>query len=813
MHSILQDLRYSIRQLIKSPGFTLTAIVSLALGIGATTAVFSVIYAALINPYPYPTANRIVRLSVTTKDQPVPYSIGLGGDQVKRVQEVAAVQSVLAMDYHAMTLSGGNVPQNIDVISLISNGFDDLGMPPLLGRGLVPSDAPDGQDPKPVALISYQFWRSHFLSNPGVLGKTLQLDHKDYVIVGVAAPRFAWYRPDVWIPLKVDQGPDRSYIVDLLLKPGVSNRQADAAIQPVFTQFARETPKQFPKQFQVQVEGLNAWVVRSISGTLFLLLGAVATLLAIGCGNVSILLLARGSTRQHELAVRAAVGASRRRILRQLLTESLLLSAIGAALGVGVSYGMLAGIKSLLPQYAFAPEVVININLPVLFVSIAIGLATGVIFGLWPALQLSRGQTAHVMASGTRRVAGNVSGRRSHSLLIAGQIALTLLLVAAAGSTVQEFLRMVHKPLGYDPHNVISVQIPVRADSYPTWSARAAYFEQLRTNVAQTPGVAMAAISSNATPPNNGAMLSFEILGEPPAQNPLVSVNSVGAGYFAILRIPLLQGRVWTDAETAQAAHVAVINRTFANRYFPKGDAIGQSVRVPELEESPPNVLNAPGIPDAWLPVIGVVEDALNDGMEKPVDPAIFLPYTLNLRRGTQVLVRSNVPPLTLVHAIQQRLAAVNPEQQIYGQTEDLERWISDEPEWQDEHLAAWAFGIMSWLALVLAAIGLYSVVSYTVAQRTNEFGIRMALGAQPENILRIVFASIAVSVGGGLIGGLVLTLALNRILAKWIEGNSHNPLILFAGVLLLAVVAIVASLLPARHASRIDPMSALREN
>ncbi|HEY2361683.1 MAG TPA: ABC transporter permease [Candidatus Angelobacter sp.] len=810
MQTVLQDLRYFLRQAVRNPGFTLTAIISLALGIGATTAVFSVIYAALINPYPYPAADRIVRLAVSDKTGE-PQWANLNGPQIFQLRQVPVVESVLAMGYRAMTLTGQELPENVGAIDLISNGFTDLGVPPLLGRGLLPSDAPDGQDPQPVVVLSYKFWQKHFLSSPDVLGKTLQLDHKNYMVVGVAVPRFTWYSADIYLPLKLTQDPGKTCIINLRLKPGITPAAANAALQPLLEQFAKDMPKHFPEHFKVQVEGLNEWVNRSIRGTLYLLFGAVALLLAIGCGNVSILLLARGTARQHELSVRAAVGAHRKRIARQLLTESLLLASVGAALGVAMSYGILAGIRAVLPRYAFAPEVVIRINLPVLFFSVGIALLTGVVFGLWPALQLSRTQAGQMAQSNVRRVIGSVRGRRTHNALIAGQIALTLLLMAGAGSAMEGFVQLLHTPLGYDPHNVMTVVIPLHDNSYTSWAARSVYFEQLRAKVAETPGVTMAAISNNATPPANGWDERFEILGRTATDQQQGSINLINHGYFATLRIPVLQGRVWTETENHDGAHVAVINRTLAQRYFPNDDPLGHSVRLTDLENRPPEMLTAPNIADAWLQIVGVVRDARNDGLRNPTKPAIFVPYTLDMRQWTQILVRSEANPLLLLHAVQTQITSVNPEQQIYNELEDLDTVISDQSEWQQGHLVAWIFGVFAWLALVLAAVGLYSVVSYTVAQRTNEFGIRTALGAQRGHLMRIVFASILASVGGGIVIGLLLTVTMNRALAKWTEGNSRDPLILLAGALLLAFVSGIACAIPARRASAVDPMTALR--
>ena len=806
----LQDLRYSVRQLVKKPALTLTALVSLALGIGATTAVFSVIYAALINPYPFKEADRIVRLTITSNAGQADW-IDLNGPQIREVRKLGIVESLLATDFRALILTGHEIPENVNAVFLIANGFTDLGVPPFLGRGLLPSDAIEGQDPQAVAVLSYQFWQTRFLSDPDILGKTIQLNRKNYLVVGVAAPRFRWYMADVYLPLKITQDPGLAFVVNLRLRKGVTYEAADAALQPLMEQFAKDMPKWFPNHFRVRVEGLNEWVVRSISGTLYLLFGGVGLLLVIGCANVSILLLARGAARQHELAVRAAIGAGRGRIARQLLTESLLLATIGAALGVLASYGLLAGIRVLLPPYAFAPEVVIRINLQVLFFSIAVGVATGILFGLWPAWQLSRTQAGQLMQSSVRRVAGSVAGRRTNNLLIAGQIALTLLLLATAGAAMEAFVGLMHEPLGYDPHHVMAVAIPLHDGAYTTWAARGAYFEQMRAKVAETRGVTMAAISSNATPPRGGGRIPFEILGKPSAEERMTAVNLVSPGYFAILRIPLLQGRIWNETENQNCAHIAVVNRTLAQKYFPAGNAIGSSVKLPKIEDRPPEELSAPNIADSWLQIAGIVEDSRNDGLTNPVKPAVYVPYTVTMDTGTRILVRSEAHPLTLVHAVQQQLVAVNPDQQIHSRVEDLETQITDLPEWQQEHLAAWIFGILAWLALALAAVGLYSVVSYVVAQRTNEFGIRMALGAQPKQVMRMVFGSTVVSVGSGITAGLALTRVMNKMLERWVGESARDPLILAGGTLLLGLVAMIACMVPARHASKVDPMVALR--
>jgi predicted permease len=354
------------------------------------------------------------------------------------------------------------------------------------------------------------------------------------------------------------------------------------------------------------------------------------------------------------------------------------------------------------------------------------------------------------------------------------------------------------------------VGIPVHDGTYKTWGERAAYFDQLEKKAAAVPGVTMTAISSNATPPNNGFETQIEFLGKSAQDEQKARVNFVSATYFPVLRIPLKQGRIWDETETRNGAHVAVINQALARRYFPAGDAIGHSLRVPELRDQPPYSLAARD-GSGWLQIVGVVGDKLDDGLRKPIKPEIFVPYTIDMGMYTQILVRSEVSPLTLLHAIGAQVNSVDPDQQINSRVQDLEQWITGQPEVQQEHLVAWVFGSFAALGLVLAAVGLYSVVSYTVAQRTGEFGIRMALGAPRVHVLRIVFASTVISVGSGMAAGLVLTLSLQKVLAHWAEGSSRDPLVVMEAALLLALVAVLACVIPARRASRVDPVTALR--
>jgi putative ABC transport system permease protein len=809
MKTVYQDIRFGFRQLIKMPGFTLTAIVSLALGIGATTAVFSVVYAILMDPYPYKAPDRMIHMRLTMPSGDL-NGFGVTGTQWQELRKSPVVEDSFLEDDWNPSITGGDLPEDVQGVYL-SNGFNFLGVPTALGRGLQPSDAIDGQDPQPVAVLGYKFWQRHYNGDPSVVGKTIQLNRKNYAIVGVAGTRFTWGDGDVYLPLKITGDQVKSFYAGIRLKPGITHAQADAALEPLILQFAKESPKHFPPNFRhLHVVGLNEDFIKQLGGTLYLLFGSVALLLLIGCGNVSILLLARATARQHEFAVRSAIGASQSRIVRQLLTESVMLSLTGAGLGLLLAYKTIAVIVANLPEYSFPHEAAIQMNLPVLIFCVLVAISTGILFGLWPAWQLSRPEVSQVMQANTRKTTGDVKGHRTHAVLIGGQIALTLLMMAGAGAAIEGFLKVARTPLGYDPHNVMSVGIPIHDGTYKTWPDRLAYFERLFAKVAEVPGVKIAAVSSNATPPSNGFTVHLEIVGKPINAEQTFRVNMVSKEYFPVLRIPLAQGRIWDEAETQRGAAVVVVNQAFAKKYFPAGDAIGHTIKVTELKPQPPYFLIAPGAENGLL-IVGVVADKLDDGLSKPILPESFVPYTVAMGMYTQVLVRSDVPPLTLLRSVRTAVNSIDPDQQTNNDVRDLEHWITREPEWARGQLVAWLFGAFAFLALALASVGLYSVVAYTAVQRTNEFGIRIALGAKKGHVLGIVFRSTVVSVGAGMVAGVALTLALNRVMAAWAAESSRDPLLLLAATGMLSLVATIACMIPAWRAAGIDPMKAIR--
>ena len=811
MKPLLQDVRYSLRQLKQNPGFSITAIVSLALGIAATTAVFSVVYAVVMSPYPYRASDRMVHMRLIEKSGQED-AFGLTPAQWQELRRSPVVEDSFMINTGSLTLTGRDLPEEVAVGYMTSNGFEYLGVPAILGRGLLLSDAVDNLHPQPVAVLSYKLWQRRFGGDPAVVGKTIQLTRKTYTVVGVASSRFTWSDADIYMPLDFASGHENAYGVGVRLKLGVSHAQANDALGPLIHQFTTQTPNNFPTgPFQFKVVGLNDDFMKRLGGTLALLFSAVALLLAIGCGNVSILLLARGTARAQEFALRSAIGASRGRLVRQLLTEALVLSLTGAALGILMAFYLVEVIVKMLPESSFPHEASIHINLPVLTFSVASALLTGTLFGLWPAFALSRPDLRSVMQAGTRGVARRLGARAANNTLIAAQIALTLLMLAGSGAAIKGFLGMMRTPLGYDPHNVMAIDVPINYDAYNTWEKRSTYFEEMRRKMAEVPGVTMTAVSETATPPVNGWATRIEFQGLRAIDDQKAAIGFIGQNYFQLLHIPLVQGRIWDETENRNAAHVAVVNETLARRYFPQGNAIGQSIKIPELVEQPPFVLDGRGTDGGWFNIVGVVADKRNNGMREPILPEVYTPFTNSMDVVVQILVRTNSPPLTLLHAIGAQIDANNSEQAIRRNVRDLEHWITSQPEWQQERLVAWLFGAFAALGLALAGVGLYSVVSYTVAQRTGEFGIRMALGAQRSHVLAVVYKSTLASLGCGIAAGIVLTMGLNSLLTRWAEGGSRDPMMLAAVTALLALVATAACAVPAQRASRVDPMQALR--
>jgi putative ABC transport system permease protein len=808
MQSISADLRYAARELLRRPGFTLTAVLSLALGVGATSSVFSVIYAVLIDPFPYAGADRMMQLGLQDTAGRYRYP-GLNGRQLEQLRQAKSLESAVGEDGWNLTTTDGDLPEDVQASYVSPNAPNHWGVAALKGRWLIPSDGPAGQEPERVVVLGYRFWQRYFSGDPDVVGRNIQLVRKNYRIAGVMPPRFRWREADIYVPLKITFEPNAYFGVSLKLRPGVSVAQANAELQPILEEFAKQAPERYPDNFRVSLRSITDLYARPLGPKLYLLFGAVASLLLIGCANVSILLLARGAQRQHELAVRAALGAPRGRIMRQLLTEALVIAIAGSTLGVFLAWRGLSLLTAWVPANSYPAESVIEMNLPVLLFSTLLAIATAVVFGTAPSLQLSRPDVGRVMQANTRRIMGSAYGKRTHGVMVTAQVALTLLMLSAAGAAGKGFLRLVNTDLGYDPHQTMSLPIPVHDNTYTTWKERSEYFEQIRARIAAMPQVVAAGISTNATPPANGGDNRIEIAGRTEAEKPVVRVNFISPEYFPVLRIPLAQGRLWDHAETMRGAPVAVINQTMARQYWPNGGAIGGQVRILGLKNEPPYQPAAAGS-EGWLQITGVVADARNDGLRSPVRSAVYVPYSLRMRMFTQILVRTRVPPLSMLRDVRAEIVQIDREQQVM-RVRDLEGWITGLPEYAQQRLVATLFGIFSLLALVLAAAGIYSVVSYGVATRTNEFGIRIALGAKTRDVVRIVLSATALNVGAGLAAGVVLSLIVDRVAARWVIESSQDPFVLGGVTAVLLAVAGLACLVPARRATSVDPMEALR--
>ena len=819
------DIRYGLRALRRNPGFAVVAVLSLALGIGATTAMFSLIYAVLLHPFPYAGADHIMNpVFIDEKHPDEPLYFPLSQAQFDGLRLAAPVDSLLGFNNSHMEITGGVLPEDVWGVYLTENAGTFFGVRPLLGRTIEPSDAENGGHS--VVVLNYSFWQRHFGGDAHIIGRTLEIDHAPYTIIGVMPRSFAFNDMngvlgvgDVYLPASLMRGvanvPYMAYIPWIKLRPHVTLAAANAALEPIVRQFAKQHPERFPDHWRLALQPIIVPFQQETGRTLTLLLAGVVLLLIIGCANCSILLLARGRARQHELAIRSAIGASRWRIVRQLLVEAVVISCTGAVLGVAGSY-WLAKLPLLLSPDSFPAESVIRINAPILAFSVALALFCGIAFGLVPALRLSRHDSARMLPG---KHIGVVAAPAKHrwSVLIAAQVALTLLLMATGGTAIRSFLRLMQMPLGYDPANVMTIGIPLHSHDPGEWSriqpreARTAYIEQIREKIAFVPGVSTVAVgATDSTPPYSGAEKSFNMDRTGDREQPQARVMLVDQRYFAALRIHLLQGRLWNTDENTRGDFIAVVNRAFVTRYFSSSNAVGRQLRIPGLtSRNGYQVASAQSA--AWRQVIGVVGDARDDGVDRPIVPAIYLPYTTVMSPFVEFLVRTQGDPLTSLRSIRAAIASVASDQQISNvATFTLSEAIERDAQYSRQRLFSILFGVFSAMALALALVGIFSVVSYSVAQRTTEFGVRLALGAQREHVLWVAARIALVSAAAGIVIGLAFDSFLGAVLAHWMQSD-FAARSLFAAAVLLALSALLACLLPARHAIAVPPAEALR--
>ncbi len=738
------------------------------------------------------------------------------GPELEELKQVKCVDDIFMMNNTTVTMTGNQLPVSVQLGEYTPNLFDYMGVAPLLGQQFTAAEMANGKA-SPVAVLSYLFWKKEFGASHDVLGKTIELDHKLYTVIGVAAPRFTWGDSDVYIPAIPTADPHDYRNSFIKLKPGVSLEAARAQLEPIIFQFRDRDPKGYAPVTRVKVVTLNEDLLGQFSGTLLLLFGAVVLLLVIGCANVSILMLARGTARMHELALRSSIGASRWRIMRQLLTESVLLSLTGAVIGVGLAFGAVRWIATAMPYYSFPHEAAIRVSIPVLAFSVLIAVLTGILFGMSPALQLSRPNLSELIQSGAGRHSGGGHDRKTHQLLITGQVALTLVLLTMAAAATRAFLTAYRVPLGFDVDKVTSLNLALPRKSYPGWSERANKFDSIRQAIASGTGVEQASIVTTWTPPMRAYTDKIEIEGKQDLTGIQSQLVLISPEAFQTLGISLMQGRIFTQSELMRAAHVALVNQAFARKYFAGSDPIGQHVKAPSLKFERPDFVIAEGN-DGWFEIIGVVADSRNNGgfrdsqsnaRQQPIEPALYMPHTLVMVPYASLLVRTRGNAEDAIHSALLRLQATDP--QIAVVAHHPLTWYMETMVWGQQRFIAALFAIFSGLGLVLAGTGLYSVVSYSVSQRNQEMGIRMALGAQRTDIIGLVLKSVAATVGVGIAVGLVLSIGLNKIVSHWVQSSSRDPLMLLVVTLVLALIAFFACVWPARRAANLDPMKALR--
>ncbi|MBM3778184.1 MAG: FtsX-like permease family protein [Acidimicrobiia bacterium] len=777
LDSLTQDVHCAARSARRRPKFAVVAVLTLAIGIGTTTALFSLVYAVLLNPFNYEGADRTVNLSLLT-DTGAPQGVFLTADQLTQLRRASVVEDAVATDAFGMTLTGGDLPEYARTLFYSLNGPGFLGIRPVLGRIFTEADTLGGGTPARVVILSYAFWRSRFAGATDVVGRTVQLDRTPYTIIGVAPPGFGG---DILVPLDMGSDPSHAWSGGMVrLKPGTDLSAAQSELQALMTGFAAESPQRFPPGFRVRVsrliEGRRA---ASFALPLVVSFAAAVLLLVVTCVTVSVLSLARGAARLRELAVRQAIGASRWRLVRQLMAESLVLALAGAGAGIAFAYWGTPRALKWLPPNSF-PDVAetVYVSGPVLLFGVGLALLTSVLSGLSPALTLSRRRVGGLFQAAMVLVSDADHGR-AHQVLVAAQVAFTVLLLAGTGAGVRSLLALLNTPLGYDPSNVLVVSANLPLGSYREWAARATFFEQLRARIASTPQVDAAGMSIyGGVPPRMGWRSLVEVPGRtvPPGMHPIV--HRVSPEYFAALRIPVLRGRVWSAAEGQRATGVAVVTQGMARAFWPGADPIGQRIHVPELARSSSQfVLAAPGA-DGWMEVVGVVGDTPNIGLHDAPAPAMYVPHTVMLGDGAVFAIRTTgAEPLALLRTVREQMQAISPGQAV-AQARTAQDAL-DAGGWARERFVVFLLSGFGVLALVLAVVGLFSVVSFSVARRVREFGIRLALGARRTTIATLALRPLAWSIAAGLVVGVALSTVANALLARWSIGDLTDPVVL----------------------------------
>jgi predicted permease len=811
LERLWHDSLYALRGFGHSPGFTGVALLSLMLGIGASTALFSVVYGVLIAPYPYEKPNQIWAPAVlAANDSPNGWSQYPRRDFLE-IQKLPALAATMASVYEPVLLTGNHSPESFYGVLVSGGGFNFLGVKPVIGRTIQPFDIrPDGT-PEPVMVLSYRFWQRVFNGDAAAIGKKLVLNDVPHVVIGVMPPRFGWFTDDAfWLPMSMDLADETPTNVIMRLRPGVTKQVAEQQLQSLNLRLAAETPRNFPRNgFRTLLLNYLDITVASgrMSSSLHLLLVAVGFLLLIACVNVANLQLARTTARAREIAVRLSVGATRPRLMRQLLTESVLLSALGGALGVLFAVAATRAIAALMPDFYKPNEARITINIYVLLFSLAASLLTGILFGLTPAIRCSRPNLVDALKDGGRGSVGSVGGQKLRGWLVAAEVALSVILLAGATLAIRSFAQLLRINPGFQPQKTLMVQVPLPPKRYATLERRNTFNRNLLQSVRNLPGVEAAAIGNGAMP-FGGPQSSYSLDGQTRSDDRRILVGLISDDYPRTLGIPLKRGRTLTIQEVANGDHVGLINETAA-RLWQGEDPTGRHLIIDLLAKPgrPQLLIPAGGAPD--VTIVGVIGDTANAGLRQATLPAVYVPYTLVAPPVRMLAVRTIGEPMTILNAVRQKVRELDKEQPL-GRPITLEEILGFETVQPRFNMAL--FSCFAVLGLALAAIGIYSVISYGVAQRMHEIGVRMALGAKRGDVLVIVFRMVAKVAAIGLVIGLSGSVALERIVRFQVFAATAFDATALAGVVfVLSMVALLAAWLPARRAATLDPVTALR--
>lgn len=799
-----RDLRFGMRGLVRTPGFTALAVVSLALGIMATTTIYSVLHAVVLDPFPYHDVDNLMSVRVSSPAQRG-FRTGYSVDQFLEISERSRIfNGVIASTISDVFWTGDGDPQRLRGNHGTFNTFEVMGVPPLLGRTPDAHDARAGAEP--VVVLGYRFWQRQFGGDPSVLGRQLRLNDNVRTVIGVMPKRFMWRGADVYLPITLERGRTTEGVenVHLLgrLESSVTDAEAEADLAPIITDLKNREPRQFPDQWRVGLLPFKETFPSAITRDIWVLLGAVALLLLIACANVSNLLLSRASARQHEMIVRVALGASRRRLVRQLLTESLMLALAAGTLGTAAAYVGLPALLALVPPGRIPDESEITLNTPVLVFVLLLSAATSVICGLAPALHTAGRDLARSMREAGRSLAGNTRQAIVRKTLVVAEVALSLMLLAGSSVLLRTFMAMERVDLGIPSENVLTMRVPLPAQRYPDASQRNTFFQGLLPRVRAVPGVAAVGLNSGLHPLGN-MRTAAEVRGEPPNAEP-VQVHHINAEYTNALGIRLAAGRMFTAADVEGTRAVALVNERFVGTRLNGRAPLGQVVTIRRLKEPPFNVNN-----DSFE-IVGVVHDKLNAGLIDPVMPEVYVPFTA-AGISSLLVVRTHGDPAGVTRSVVSQVYAMDKGQPVTG-VMTLDRLLRDN-QYATPRFNLVLLSIFASFGLVLAVVGVYGVMSSAVAQERQEIGVRMALGADGGTIARMVIAR-----GSRLlIAGTVVGLAGSVAAGRWLAGEvwriaAVDPLAFGVVSLLLLAVGLQACYWPARRAARTDPLLALRQ-